>query len=92
MVGRCGGEEFGVLLPRCSLREGRLVAEEVREAVAATRWECKVDGKPGVLSATVSIGLVQRRADEPAEQILPRVFGALDAAKRGGRDRVVAQA
>lgn len=91
MVGRFGGEEFGVLLPRCSLREGRHMAEEIRTAIANAKWECKTGARPSVLSATVSIGLGEFRNGESANQFLRRVGAHLDSAKRTGRNTVVAE-
>ena len=44
LSGRIGGEEFAALLP-CSLEEGVLVAERVREAFEASGIVCR--GRPG---------------------------------------------
>ncbi|MFP4056170.1 MAG: diguanylate cyclase domain-containing protein [Candidatus Brocadiia bacterium] len=91
IVGRYGGEEFGVILPGCSLRQGRQVAEEIRSSVGLAKWECKTSQSANVLSATVSLGVVQHRSSEAAGPLLRRLEACLEQAKRGGRNRVVAE-
>ena len=91
LVGRYGGEEFGLLLPRCSLREGRHLAEEIRAAVEAAKWECKTKAGPGLVSATVSVGLTEHRDGEPPSHMLQRAERCAEQAKRLGRNRVAAE-
>jgi diguanylate cyclase (GGDEF)-like protein len=90
-VGRYRGKQFAILLPRCPLREGQRMGEEIREAVGKTKWESKV-AKAAVIATTVSIGIVQHRKDEAAAPLTQRVDACLEQAKRRGRDRVVAEA
>jgi diguanylate cyclase (GGDEF)-like protein len=73
-VARCGGEEFGVILPGCDEDEARAVVERLRRATPA--------------SQTISVGLAHREEGEVASAVVARADGALYAAKRGGRDRV----
>ncbi len=91
IVGRCGGEEFGILLPRCALREGRRMAEETRAVVANTTWPCSRRGGPAFMSATVSIGLAEHRPAESAEEVLRRARYCMERAKRAGRNVVVVE-
>ncbi len=79
---RVGGEEFAVLLPETTLDEGRMVAERLRRAQAAT-----VGGRP---STTVSIGVAGPEAGNSLEELLRAADTALYAAKEDGRDTVVA--
>jgi diguanylate cyclase (GGDEF)-like protein len=83
---RLGGEEFLVLLPGSDLRETEARAERLRRAVAAVQM---VAGARVTMSFGVSASLPQNEFDYDA------VFCAADAAlyeaKRGGRDRVVAE-
>lgn len=86
-VGRLGGEEFLVVLPNTELEPACHVAERIREQVRAldTRRWLGEDPLTVSLGATVSHG-----ANDSLSDMLRRADLALFAAKRGGRDRVVA--
>lgn len=86
-VGRIGGEEFLVLLPDLRLPDAVDALERVRRDVAALRL---VPGDGQALACTISVGAVQRRPREGADALLQRADEALYAAKRQGRDRIVA--
>jgi diguanylate cyclase (GGDEF)-like protein len=79
-LGRLGGEEFLVILPETDDGAAALVAEKLREEVAAAQ---------GPVAVTCSVG-VATWADETPEQLLARADEALYAAKEAGRDRVIA--
>ncbi len=82
VVARLGGEEFAALLPDTDLASARIVAEALREDIAA-----RPHAKAG--QVTVSIGLAPWRSpDEDLESLLQRADSALYDAKRQGRDRV----
>lgn len=86
VLGRLGGEEFGVLLPRTPLRQALVVAERLRERVS--RIVAASGGEP--FGITVSIGVAQwRPPEETLESVLKRADTRLFQAKRAGRDRVV---
>lgn len=81
-VGRWGGEEFCVLLPRTSLRDARALAERVGHRVAEAGHAVRV---------TVSIGVSEYAAgDAELQSVIRRADGALYDAKATGRNRVVA--
>jgi diguanylate cyclase (GGDEF)-like protein len=83
LVYRIGGEEFLLLLPGADLDAGLEVAERVRMAVATAR--------PGDLDLTLSAGVAVAVGQDVRYQELFRAADrALLAAKREGRDRVVA--
>ncbi len=86
VVGRLGGEEFGVLLPDTDADGAREIAERIRRTVANTPVVC--DGKE--IRVTASLGVVAC-SDEPMElDALVRLGDQrLYEAKTGGRDRVV---
>jgi diguanylate cyclase len=90
-VVRYGGEEFLVILPETSLDGGVLLAERIRAAFAALR----VDTGGATLSTTASFGVTG--ADFAGGQALaPHALIAVAdelmyAAKRGGRNRVMAR-
>ncbi|MFL6792840.1 MAG: GGDEF domain-containing protein [Bradyrhizobium sp.] len=83
LSGRIGGEEFAALLP-CSLEEGVLVAERVREAFEGSGIECE----EGAVETTVSIGVAGGPAGTDLEVLLAAADTALYQAKRSGRNRV----
>jgi diguanylate cyclase (GGDEF)-like protein len=85
LSGRIGGEEFAALLP-CSLEEGVLAAERVREAFAASGIVCE----EGAVDTTVSIGVAGGPAGTELEVLLAAADTALYQAKRSGRNRVEA--
>ena len=91
IVGRCGGGEFGILLPRCSLREGRQLAEEIRGGVSLSKWECRLGQARTVVNVTVSVGIVEHRSGEAADSVGQRARACLQQAKRRGRNTVVAE-
>jgi diguanylate cyclase (GGDEF)-like protein len=87
VVCRFGGEEFLVLLPATPLGVAAEVAERLRQEVRGT--PVLLAGRP--VSVSVSIGVAEF---EPSAGDLERLLADADArvyaAKRAGRDRVVA--
>jgi diguanylate cyclase (GGDEF)-like protein len=84
VLGRLGGEEFALVLPRSSLEGARLVAERLRMAVN----DAVLPACAGDYRMTVSIGLVTIAPDEALTTALARADHALYAAKTAGRNRV----
>jgi diguanylate cyclase (GGDEF)-like protein len=87
LSGRIGGEEFAALLP-CSLEEGVVAAERVREAFAASGVVCD----EGLVDTTVSIGVAGGPAGTELDVLLAAADTVLYKAKRTGRNRVEAAA
>jgi diguanylate cyclase (GGDEF)-like protein len=85
LSGRVGGEEFAALLP-CSLDEGVIAAERVREAFA----DSGIVAEDGPVDTTVSIGVAGGPAGTELEVLLAAADSALYQAKRTGRNRVEA--
>jgi len=84
VIGRVGGEEFCVLLPRADPVSARRIAERLRQAIADTEFAWRQQA----IGLTVSIGLAMvTDADETPQQVMHRVDMALYQAKRGGRNR-----
>jgi diguanylate cyclase (GGDEF)-like protein len=83
LSGRIGGEEFAALLP-CSLEEGVLAAERVREAFERSG----IMAETGPVDTTVSIGVAAGPAGIELDVLLAAADTALYQAKRGGRNRV----
>jgi diguanylate cyclase (GGDEF)-like protein len=74
VLARCGGEEFGLLLPRCDLESALKIAQRLAASVP--------DGQ------TASIGLAAWDGTETPERLMARVDVALYDAKQSGRDRI----
>lgn len=86
MAVRWGGEEFLIVLDKCSMEEARQIAEKIRQRVA--HYSLIVEGKNIAIPITVSLGVSQFSGDEPAEQAISRADAALYQAKNNGRNRV----
>lgn len=87
-VGRVGGEEFALLLPRANKEPAVEIMQRLRRRIAENVLEC--DG--GIkLSYTVSIGLATRRPHlNKFTELLRCADQALYKAKNKGRNRVEA--
>lgn len=86
MAGRMGGEEFAVLMPCTDLAEARILADRLREMIAAEA----VDTGAETIGITASIGVAQLEPGEDFGRLYARADAALYAAKAGGRNRVEA--
>lgn len=85
LLGRLGGEEFGILLPGTDAAGARQFAEGFRRYVADTPLQ---NGK-GAIPSTVSIGVTEfDPGDSAADSIMARADVALYRAKDAGRNRV----
>jgi diguanylate cyclase (GGDEF)-like protein len=82
---RTGGDEFLVLMAQSGLEESRVAAERVREAV---ELQGRADPK---FALSVSAGVAAWRPGRRAEQVLEAADAMLYAAKRAGKDRVLAE-
>jgi diguanylate cyclase (GGDEF)-like protein len=85
VLGRIGGEEFGVFLTEADPVESLLVAERIREAVARIEFYAGDEAIP----LSVSIGGASHRASATMSDLLREADRRLYEAKRGGRNRVI---
>jgi two-component system, cell cycle response regulator len=90
ILARIGGEEFALVLPGADATRAVSLGERVRRFVSATPF---LLGDPKMLSVTVSVGVSVSPGDGIEDTELIRAADqALYAAKRSGRNRVVASA
>lgn len=80
---RYGGDEFVVLLPHTTAEEAHVVAERMRQSVAAQSMVIH-----GTMPVTISIGIASLRpGDDTVDALIQRADDAMYAAKRAGRNR-----
>jgi diguanylate cyclase (GGDEF)-like protein/PAS domain S-box-containing protein len=85
IIGRLGGDEFGILLASCPLDQALRVAEQLRQAIRDYRFVWQ----DGVLAVGVSIGLVEITAETPTvASVMSAADVACYSAKDLGRNRV----
>jgi diguanylate cyclase len=87
LAARYGGEEFAVIMPRTSLPEAQATAVAIQDAVRSKKLARRSTGE-SLGPATLSMGLVQRRPFESANDLVGRADACLYASKRAGRDRI----
>jgi diguanylate cyclase len=87
---RFGGEEFAIILPGCDIRGAIQVGEQVRKAVMSRELVKRSTGE-NLGRVTISIGVATIRKDDTATTLIERADAAMYAAKRGGRNMVVAE-
>ncbi len=83
LICRHGGEEFAIVLTRCSVQNAFSMLTSVRAAMAEA-----ITGA-GIPTLTVSFGVVEALVTEELATALARADAALFEAKRTGRDRIV---
>jgi two-component system cell cycle response regulator len=87
---RVGGEEFVVVMPDTGLERACQVGERLRACIDAEPFQANRDTRLKV-TASVGIATLDGPHDSP-EGLFKRADQALYVAKRGGRNRVVADA
>ena len=85
-IGRCGGDEFLLVLPGCDLGKASALAERLRVGISAN----PVDTPDGLVSVTTSLGVAvcQERAAFTPDELVRAADEALYRAKRLGANRV----
>jgi diguanylate cyclase (GGDEF)-like protein len=83
LAARYGGEEFGILLPSNDSKHALEFGEEIRKRVERHSWPHR--------AVTVCVGVALRTPDvNSIEELVHRADAALYAAKRTGKNRVLA--
>jgi len=85
MMGRLGGEEFGIILPETSLEAATEVAGRLLVHIAET----PIATAKGAIHCTTSLGVAElSKSDNTIDDLLSRSDEALFRAKNKGRNRV----
>src|SRR5438874_7699758 len=85
---RFGGEEFSILLPETSPDEAYEIADRIRRAVAARRFEVETSSEP--IRATISMGVAGYPRDgADMNELVHQADLAVYRAKLQGRNRVL---
>ena len=87
ILGRVGGEEFIVILPNTALDQAVILAERLRQAVETSAIE--VEGEEVLMTASFGVAAYLPGIDT-MDRLISCADKALYAAKRQGRNRVVA--
>lgn len=86
LLGRYGGEEFGIILPETDLSGAMQVAQRLCSAVAAH----SISFEQQQLTATISVGVTCFTSGLGGDQLIQQADEALYSAKRQGRNQAVA--
>lgn len=86
VLARMGGDEFLVVLDGIhDMAEALRIAEQIRASASAP-----ISAMQRTIRVTLSIGVILRKPGEDPDELISRADTAMYAAKRAGRDRVVA--
>jgi len=85
ILGRLGGDEFGVIIPKCSYEEGHTVGIALLGAL--TQENLEHSGKIVPVSASIGIALFPSQSAIPSD-LLAKADAAMYTAKRKGRGQV----
>ena len=85
VIGRLGGDEFGLLFRDCSRTKGLKLATEVHDAIRDMRFVCENNE----FKVTASIGLAEiNESSDSSSRLLSAVDAATFTAKDMGRDNI----
>jgi diguanylate cyclase (GGDEF)-like protein len=91
LVARYGGEEFALLLPGLDLTRAAALAEEARKSIEDLMIN-HAQSPSGLVTISIGVEAVMPERGRPAAELVEAADTALYAAKRGGRNTVVAHA
>jgi len=84
-VGRYGGEEFLIILPRTDAAGAAIMAERVRASLAGVPMH---DAESSTFQVTASLGIAEYVDGDDEDSLISRADAALYRAKEAGRNRV----
>ncbi len=84
IVGRLGGEEFGIFLVEAPIEAARIIGDRLSEGATVN-----LDGVETVVNITASVGAAEMPANDNLNEVLTRADLAMYEAKNQGRARLV---
>ena len=88
MLARTGGDEFCIVLPSSTLREGAMIARRVLEVCRADAEQCT--GKDIPISVSIGVAQWTREIGVYSDRLIAAADHALYDAKKDGRNRYAA--
>src|SRR5947207_1971562 len=85
MLARSGGDEFCIVLPSSTLREGAMIARRVLEVCRADAEQCA--GKDIPISVSIGVAQWTREVGGYSDRLIAAADHALHEAKKDGRNR-----
>ena len=85
IAARIGGEEFAILVPGATVKEGEIVANRLRSTIENRTFSTLEDE----IHVTASFGVTGVRVDDTIDTIFARVDKAMYEAKHNGKNQVV---
>ncbi|MBA1420552.1 MAG: GGDEF domain-containing protein, partial [Epsilonproteobacteria bacterium] len=82
IVGRWGGEEFLILIPRCTANKAKKVATRLKDMISEIDY-------PIIGRRTASFGLATLHKKDTLASIVNRADKALFLAKKSGRNKII---
>ena len=89
LIARYGGDEFVVLMPSTNLQGGVAAANRVLQSVRETRFLDTLGAPRFRITLSIGVAAYPNSTQNPVE-LLEKADEALEIAKQGGRNRVVA--
>ena len=90
LAARYGGEEFAAVLPDTTLAQARVLADRIRAHVAGLGLQQAPAAHHATVTLSIGVAAYDRARLNAPEALIEAADKALYAAKRGGRNRVVA--
>ena len=90
LAARYGGEEFAAVLPDTTLEQARVLADRIRAHVAGLGLQQAPAAHHPKVTLSIGVAAFDRARLNAPEALIEAADKALYAAKRGGRNRVVA--
>jgi diguanylate cyclase len=87
LAARYGGEEFSILFPGESASLVEAAMNSIREEIASRLLKRRSTNEE-LGAVTISVGIAQRKKDEPVSALMERADEALYASKHAGRNQV----